>query len=130
MGVPEWKRAQALDPAISAIKKMIVNSTISQRRPTSRDDPELRAYLHQRHAHNLTLQPGVLSSQVGQLWGGPLTLSLDKVVGFPQLLLGGIPGHIGVLPLVPSVATLLRELREFPRVKSDSRGDRAHSMPL
>ena len=45
MGVPEWRKAQAMDTAISAIKKMILNSTISQRRPTSRDDIKLRAYL-------------------------------------------------------------------------------------
>ena len=47
-----------MDPAISAIKKMILNSTISQRRPTFRDDIELRAYLHQRH--RLKLRNGIL----------------------------------------------------------------------
>ena len=56
MGIPEWRKAQALDPAISAIKKMISNKTLSQRRPTSRDEPEIRAYLHQR----LRLRNGIL----------------------------------------------------------------------
>ena len=51
-----------MDPAISAIKKMILNSTVSQRRPTSRNDIELRAYLHQRH--RLKLRNGVLYSHI------------------------------------------------------------------
>ena len=57
-------------------------------------------------------------------------LHRDQVVGLPELHLGGGPGCIGVLPLVPPVATLLRELRELPRVKSDSSWDRANSVPL
>ena len=48
MGVVEWRRAQALDPVILAIKKMIVNKTLYQRRPSSKDDPELKTYLHQK----------------------------------------------------------------------------------
>ena len=58
MGIPEWRKAQASDPAISTIKKLITNNTFSQMRPTSKDDPELRAYLHQRH--KLKLRNGVL----------------------------------------------------------------------
>ena len=58
IGVPEWRGAQALDPATSAIKKMIVNHILSKRRPTSRDDLELRAYLHQRQ--RLKLRNGIL----------------------------------------------------------------------
>ena len=58
MGVLEWRKAQAVDPAISIIKKLICNNTLSQMRPTSKDNPELRAYLHQRH--KLKLRNGVL----------------------------------------------------------------------
>ena len=38
MGVEEWRGAQALDPAISAVKRMINNHTLSQRRPSSKDN--------------------------------------------------------------------------------------------
>ena len=82
------------------------------------------------HACSLPLQPGVPSSQVGKLWGGPLALSSDQAVGLPELHLGGGPGCIGVLPLVPPVATLLVELRELPTFKSDSSWDRAKGVPL
>ena len=82
------------------------------------------------HARSFPVQHGVPSSQVGKLRGGPLTLSSDQAVGLPELHLGGSPGCIGVLPLVPPVATLLRELRELPRVKSDSSWNRAHGVSL
>ena len=103
------------------------------------------------HARSLPLQPGVPSSKIGKLRGGPLALSLDQVVGLPQLQLGGGPGCIGVLPLVPPVAklqlgggpgcigvlplvppvaTLLVELRELPIIESDSSWDRAKDVPL
>ena len=49
MGAKEWKVAQSKDPAISAIKKMLDSKTLAHRRPSSRDDAELKAYLHQRH---------------------------------------------------------------------------------
>ena len=42
MGVPEWKKAQGLDPAISAVIKMMNNHSLSQRRLSSKDDPELK----------------------------------------------------------------------------------------
>ena len=48
MGVKEWKKAQALDSAISAVKKMLENHTLAQRRPNSKDHPDLKTYLHQR----------------------------------------------------------------------------------
>ena len=78
------------------------------------------------HAHSLPFQPGIPSSQVCKLWDGSLALSTDQVVGLPELHLGGGPGCIGV----PPVTTLLRELRELPRVKSDSSWDRAKAVPL
>ena len=58
MGVPEWKKAKGLDPAISAVIKMMSNHTLSQRRPSSKDDPELKTYLHQRP--KLKLRNGIL----------------------------------------------------------------------
>ena len=58
MGAAEWRRAQALDPVILAVKKMIVNKTLYQRRPSSKDDPELKTYLHQKS--RLKLRNGVL----------------------------------------------------------------------
>ena len=48
MGVKEWRKAQSLDPAISALKKMLENHTSAQRRPNSKDHPDLKTYLHQR----------------------------------------------------------------------------------
>ena len=81
------------------------------------------------HARSLPFQPGIPSPQVDKLRGGPLALSMDQVVSLPELLLGGVPRVKGVLPLVPPVATLLRELRELPRVKSDSSWDRAKAVP-
>ena len=58
MGVKEWRSAQSQDPAISAIKKMIQNSTLSQRRPNSKDHPDLKTYLCQRS--KLKLRNGIL----------------------------------------------------------------------
>ena len=58
MGAAEWRAAQAKDPAISAIKQMIQRKTLSHRRPSSKDVPELKAYLHQRQ--KLKLRNGVL----------------------------------------------------------------------
>ena len=49
MGASEWRKALSLDPAITTVKKLLHHHTLSQRRPTSRDDVELKAYLHQRH---------------------------------------------------------------------------------
>ena len=82
------------------------------------------------HANSLPFQPGIPSPQVDKLRGGPLALSSDQAIGLPELLLGRVPRVIGVLPLVPPVATLLRKLRELPRVKSDSSWDRAKAVPL
>ena len=58
MGVKEWRKAQALDPVISAVKKMLDNHTLAQRRPNSKDHPDLKTYLHQRF--RLKLRNGVL----------------------------------------------------------------------
>ena len=58
MGAPEWRKAQGLDPAISAVRKMISSNTFFQRRPSSQDDPELRTYLHQKP--KLKLRNGIL----------------------------------------------------------------------
>ena len=62
MGVPEWRKAQGLDPAIAAVRKIIANNTLSQRRPSSKDDPELKTYLHQRP--KLKLRNGILYRHV------------------------------------------------------------------
>ena len=62
MGVSEWKKAQGLDPTIGAVRKMIANNTLSQRRPSSKDDPELKTYLHQRP--RLKLRNGILYRHV------------------------------------------------------------------
>ena len=56
------REAQAKDPIISSIRKMIAHKTLSRRRPNSRDDPELKAYLHQRH--KVKLRNGVLYRKV------------------------------------------------------------------
>ena len=45
MGVREWRKAQALDPAISAVKKMLENHTLAQRRPNSKDHPDLKTFI-------------------------------------------------------------------------------------
>ena len=58
MGVKEWREAHALDPAISAVKKMLEKHTLSQRRPNSKDHPDLNTYLHQRS--RFKLRNGVL----------------------------------------------------------------------
>ena len=55
MGAAEWRAAQANDPAISAIKLMIQTKTFSRRRPSSKDVPELKAYLHQRQKMKLII---------------------------------------------------------------------------
>ena len=49
MNIPDWRVAQSQDPAIAAIKKMLQNKTLAHRKPCSRDDVELKAYLHQRY---------------------------------------------------------------------------------
>ena len=46
--VKEWRKVQALNPVISAVKKMMDNHTLAQRRPSSKDHPDLKSYLHQR----------------------------------------------------------------------------------
>ena len=58
MGHKEWKAAQLRDPTISTIYKMVVNKTLSHRRPSSNDDPEVRSYLHQKS--RLKIRHGVL----------------------------------------------------------------------
>ena len=52
--VKEWRSA----PAISEVKKMIQNSTLAQRRPSSKDHRDLKTYLHQRS--RLKVRNGVL----------------------------------------------------------------------
>ena len=58
MGPKEWKAAQLRDPTISAIYKMLAKKTLSHRRPNSKDDLEMKAYLHQKS--RLKLRNGVL----------------------------------------------------------------------
>ena len=58
MGVKEWRKAQTLDPVISVVKKMMDNHTLAQRRPNTKDHPDLMNYLHQRS--RLKLRNGVL----------------------------------------------------------------------
>ena len=58
MGIKEWRKAQALDPVISTVKKMISNNTLAQRRLSSKDHPDLKTYLHQRS--RLKVRNGVL----------------------------------------------------------------------
>ena len=58
MGPKEWKAAQLRDPTISAIYKMLAKETLSHRRPNSKDDLEMKAYLHQKS--RLKLRNGVL----------------------------------------------------------------------
>ena len=48
MGPKEWKAAQLKDPTISTIYKMLANKTLSHRIPNSRDDMEVKSYLHQK----------------------------------------------------------------------------------
>ena len=49
MGAKEWRVAQSKDPTISTIKKMLESKMLAHRRPSSRNDAELKAYLYQRH---------------------------------------------------------------------------------
>ena len=58
MGPKEWKAAQLRNPTISAIYKMLAKKTLSHRRPNSKDDLELKVYLHQKS--RLKLRNGVL----------------------------------------------------------------------
>ena len=58
MRAKEWREAQSKDPVISVVMKMLINKTLSHRRPSSRDDPELKTYLHQKA--RLKLRNGVL----------------------------------------------------------------------
>ena len=88
-----------------------------------------RSWTQPPHACRFPMSPRVLSSKVGQLWGKPLALSLEKVIGLPELIIGRSPGDIGMLPLFPPVATLLFEVSMFPDLQSDSRRNRAHYMP-
>ena len=45
----------------AAIKIMITNNTVSNRKPNSRDDPGVKVYLHQRQ--RLKLRNGILHRQ-------------------------------------------------------------------
>ena len=58
MGVKELRVAQSKDSTFSSIKKMLDNNTLVHRRPSSRYDAELKAYLHQRH--RLKIRNGVV----------------------------------------------------------------------
>ena len=62
MGPKEWKDAQLRDPAPSVIYKLLANRTLSHRKPHSKDDPEVKSYLHQKA--RLKLRNGVLYRQI------------------------------------------------------------------
>ena len=58
MGPKEWMQAQLRHLAISTIHKLLVNKTLSHRKPNSKDDPEVKSYLHQKA--RLKLMNGML----------------------------------------------------------------------
>ena len=62
MGPKEWKDAQLKDPALSVIYKLLANRTLSHRKPHSKDDPDVKSYLHQKA--RLKLRNGVLYRQI------------------------------------------------------------------
>ena len=64
MGPKEWKDAQLRDPALSLIYKLLANRTLSHRKPHSKDDPEVKSYLHQKA--RLKLRNGVLYRQINR----------------------------------------------------------------
>ena len=62
-------------------------------------------------------------------WGSPFPLPSEEVVGFPKLCLGGVPGHIRLLPkLLPGSPCRQRHLREEPLLEQGGlSGSLAHT---